>query len=115
MDEVGLPDGALLVEEVHDALLALDDLARLGRAVRELGHVAEGHALDAEGAPALVEEAHRARERELEVGEAVRGVAVGLGASHRRVEVVPDEVADEREAPDEVADVLVEVVGVAAC
>ena len=92
VDEVGLPDGALLVEEVDDALLALDDLARLGRAVRELGHVAERDALDAEGAAALVQEAHRARERQLEVGQAVGGVAVGLGAAHRRIEVVPDEV-----------------------
>jgi hypothetical protein len=39
-------------------------------------------------------------------------VAVGLGAAHRGVEVVPDEVAEEREARRERAHVLVEVVAV---
>src|SRR5581483_8299913 len=112
MAEVGLADGALLVEEMDDALLALDDLARLRRAVGELGHVAERHALDAERAAALVQPAHRARQRQLEVGEPVRGVAVGLGAAHRRIEVVPHEVLEEREALAEAAHVLVEVIGV---
>ncbi len=54
---VGLPHSLFGVQEAHDALLAFDDLARLGARPSELRHVAERHLLHAEGPPRLVQSA----------------------------------------------------------
>ena len=96
MQELELVDESLAVEEAYAALLLLDDLARLGGGPREAPHVAEGHALRAEGAAGGVQILHRELERDLELvvlWDAVRVlfrlVAVGI-------HVVPDEVPHPR-------------------
>ena len=112
MEELKLVNEAFLIEEFDATLLFLHDLPGLGRAVGETAHVAERHALGAEGPTRLSEVLHREFERHLEITVLRNAVWVLFSSIAVGVHVVPDEVPNKRKAVAEPHYRLVKVVRV---